>query len=187
MLLIGRTLIFLFAIVRCLFAVSTRIFLFLSHGMAKEAPSDVLKLPQCMDKVIQYHSLSIAAELESYSYTKGLKVCHENKKISKNAGRGKNVWKNMRNFTRTSTWSRRVIRCLWKWRFSHELSNIIIYKNKLLLWFLVRICCQWFCWQWPLLLQRKLSPFIVLYSATWICWIMCAANRPHVVSLFCPM
>ena len=100
MIIIGRTLIFLFAIVRCLFAVSTRIFLFLSHPWQRKHLQIYSPLPQCMDRVIQYHSLSIAAELESYSYTRGLKVCHENKKISKNTGHGKNVWKNMRNFTR---------------------------------------------------------------------------------------
>ena len=102
MLIIGRTINFF---VRHLFAVSTRIprvFEPSMVSMVREGSvlSDIPPLPQCMDKVIQYHSLSIAAELESYSYTKGLKVCHENKKISKNEGHGKNVWKNMRNFTR---------------------------------------------------------------------------------------
>ena len=101
MLIIGRTLIFLFAIcslsVRYLYK---EILVLWAMAWQRKHLQIYSPLPQCMDRVIQYHSLSIAAELESYSYTSGLKVCHENKKISKNTGHGKNVWKNMRNFTR---------------------------------------------------------------------------------------
>ena len=41
----------------------------LSHGMAKEAPSDVLQLPQCMDRVIQYNPRSISLSLHSNPIT----------------------------------------------------------------------------------------------------------------------
>ena len=108
MIIIGRTLIFLFAIVRCLFAVSTRIFLFYEPFMAKEAPSDI---PRCRNVWIESFNTILSQLQPSWNHTHIRRVLRYAMKIKKSAKMkimGRTFGKICVILQGTSTWSRRV-------------------------------------------------------------------------------
>ena len=113
MIIIGRTLIFLFAIVRCLFAVSTRKFLFFEpwHGKG----STFRYTPRCHNVWIESFNIILSQLLPSWNHTHIRRVLRYAMKIKKSAKMqvvGRTFGKICVILQGTSTWSRRVIRCL---------------------------------------------------------------------------
>ena len=112
MIIIGRTLIFLFAIVRCLFAVSTRIFLFLSHPWQRK---HLQMYSNCHNVWIESFNTILSQLQPSWNHTHIRRVLRYAMKIKKSAKiqvMGRTFGKICVILQGTSTWSRRVIRCL---------------------------------------------------------------------------